>query len=274
MSLVTPQSIFFIQRLKEQRRSGLFIKKRIPLTQIENITMSTLPDNWLCLKLFEDIDILFENEHKTELVTILDDIYFKEFGYHLKLVFANQFEFEYSKRKNKNVEFITDSTISSVFKNTISVTKTYNFQITVMNDLPAGTLPYSKANQSSNIGRKSMGLTLNTLETCPKLKSVEYGQVSETCKEIIRPVNVLEDKSVVRLLVLYDYHPVLEDELNIRDGDVITLLKTNDDGWGYGRLETVDPLDGRKVREGYFPLNYTMSEEQFSQYYSNPEVIH
>ncbi|KAG2382987.1 hypothetical protein C9374_004954 [Naegleria lovaniensis] len=274
MLLVTPQSIFFIRRKKDEpRRAGFTVKKRVPFTQIENITMSSLPDNWLCLKLYDDVDIFFENEHKTELVTILDDIYFKEYGNHLKLLFSNQFEFDYTKRKTKSVEFITDGTISVRFKSTITVSKTGNFQITATNDLPPGTVPYLKTNNSSNMGRKSVGLGLNTLESCPKLKPVVGNGLAspESCKEIIRPGHLSEekDKSVTRLLVLYDYHPVLDDELNIRDGDVIALLKTNDDGWGYGRL--LSETDGRK--EGYFPLNFTMSEEEFAQYYSNPEII-
>ena len=49
----------------------------------------------------------------------------------------------------------------------------------------------------------------------------------------------------------YDYMPANETELEIRRGDVITVLDTSDPNWWEGRLERESI-----VLSGYFPYNY------------------
>jgi SH3 domain-containing kinase-binding protein 1 len=47
--------------------------------------------------------------------------------------------------------------------------------------------------------------------------------------------------------VLHDYVAENEDELSIEEGDIITILKKEDEGWWEGEI------DGRK---GWFPSNF------------------
>jgi hypothetical protein len=49
----------------------------------------------------------------------------------------------------------------------------------------------------------------------------------------------------------YDYTPSQDTELELRRGDVITVIDNNDPDWWDGRLER----DGAVLR-GFFPSNY------------------
>jgi len=49
------------------------------------------------------------------------------------------------------------------------------------------------------------------------------------------------------VVAIYDYHKLREDELELKEGDVINVIKKNDDGWFEGVKDGI---------QGLFPGNY------------------
>ena len=53
-----------------------------------------------------------------------------------------------------------------------------------------------------------------------------------------------------KVLAIYDYNADKEDELTFQEGQIIYVLKKNDDGWWEGVMDGIT---------GLFPGNYTES---------------
>jgi len=53
--------------------------------------------------------------------------------------------------------------------------------------------------------------------------------------------------------VIYDYEATIPEELNLKEGDILAVLHTRDDGWWEGDL--LDEYHG--ARRGLFPSNFT-----------------
>lgn len=62
--------------------------------------------------------------------------------------------------------------------------------------------------------------------------------------------------SLGRCKVLYDYDASLSDELSLRQGDVIAVLKKSVDGWWYG-----ETLEAGTLRRGLFPATYVQEAD-------------
>ena len=54
---------------------------------------------------------------------------------------------------------------------------------------------------------------------------------------------------------LYDYTAIIEEEFDFRDGDIIAVTSTSDDGWWTGKL--VDETHWEKGRN-VFPSNFVV----------------
>ena len=51
---------------------------------------------------------------------------------------------------------------------------------------------------------------------------------------------------------MYDYDAEMEEELSFKEGQVISVLGTNLDGWWDGEI-----TEGTSVKRGQFPSNFT-----------------
>ncbi|XP_022699103.1 nostrin-like isoform X3 [Varroa jacobsoni] len=66
----------------------------------------------------------------------------------------------------------------------------------------------------------------------------------------------LRESIFTRCTVLYDYNASLSDELSLRQGDVVGVLRKSADGWWYG-----ETMKGGTLRRGLFPATYVQEAD-------------
>ena len=80
-----------------------------------------------------------------------------------------------------------------------------------------------------------------------------YSEVTEGARTTFAAsTNVQQDafynSPVQRVVAIYDYDAQGEEEISLRDGDIVTVLKKEDDVWWLGEL--------RNGKQGMFPKDY------------------
>lgn len=153
--LITDQHIFIIgaEKVKEGKLKGQLekvVKRSIPFSQIEGVTMSTLCDDFFVLHVSGDFDNVMENVLKTELVTVLSQNYTIATSKTLNVKFQDMIPYTVKKTKWQSggtfeLRFIKDTTCKqAVVKNNGK-----SAEIRVAPGLPKDSRPTQKRYQEN-----------------------------------------------------------------------------------------------------------------------------
>ncbi|EFC37173.1 myosin [Naegleria gruberi] len=251
--LLTNEALYFIHREKVKKQFIMDMLCRISMNQIQCVSMSQLSDNWLAIQINDpNIDDLFlECENKTEFLAILNDQYRAKMNRDIPRTFENMLSFTENKKKKtvKKAEFVLDP--KSKLANVSGSGSGY--KIGIADGLPASSQPkkvevkmqaYQANNQPKQIGHR-----MSLLETAPIQESTYLAQQQEqgggAYKKKLPPPPKKDEKPKVK--VLYNYQASADDELTLREGEIITLLDKDPSGWWEGE---------KQGKRGLFPGNY------------------
>lgn len=87
---MTPVAVYFIIREKVKKQFITKLERRATMNEIEGVSMSTRPDNWMIVHIRNDEDYFLDCDKKTEFLTILHDQYKASTGQNLYIRFADE----------------------------------------------------------------------------------------------------------------------------------------------------------------------------------------
>ncbi|KAL0480104.1 myosin [Acrasis kona] len=88
------------------------VKRRIPLEDIDGISLSTLPDNSFCLHMPDSYDYLLESDKKTEMIDLLTQALVKKSNKKLPINVSDTFEFSPSHNETQSITFVLDDNMA------------------------------------------------------------------------------------------------------------------------------------------------------------------
>ena len=259
--LVTNEALYFIHREKVKKQFIMEMLCRLPMNNIQCISMSQLSDNWVVITNTDpNIDDLFlECENKTEFLAIINDQYKSKMNRDIPRSFENVLQFTENKKKKKlkKIEFVMDG------KHKLADVggSGSGYKIAICDGLPAGSQPkkveikmpsqqapsYSGSSQPSS---KNVGHRMSIMADAPVQES-KYMQEQEQPQgraKRLPPPPKKDEKPKVK--ALYNYVASAADELNLREGDIVTLIDKDASGWWEGEDKT--------GKRGLFPGNYVV----------------
>lgn len=268
--IVTQKALYFLERKKVSKRQHLTqITARYTFSQLTEIAMSQLADNYMCIKTSTGIDHFFSCDNKTELMSMLNDQYEQTTGKPISRVFENRFTFSEKPKKTKtavfseNEKYVMEANVSG---------KKNEWRIEVAEALPVTSRPHvfgkrSESSESKQDGRRINGLQSGLIteeeENASKRRrslkptfndpavQAEEAAASNMPKIPSKAPPPVPKKEVKKYRCIYPYEAQAEDELTIAEDDIIILQQQDPSGWFVGSLER-DP-----ARIGLFPGNYT-----------------
>ncbi|KAL6061526.1 Unconventional myosin-Ie [Balamuthia mandrillaris] len=111
--IVTDQAVYFTQRRKRSGQMTYVLKRRVPLTSIGGLSLSSLQDNFVVLHVPSEYDTVFENERKTELITIILENYKLATGRDLQCNFTDRIQYKASNKAQRELVFTKNESASS-----------------------------------------------------------------------------------------------------------------------------------------------------------------
>lgn len=107
--IVTDEAIYNIEEVENMR-----VKRRIPLDEIEGVSVSELADNIVVLHFPDSYDYIFETDKKTELIQVLQQAR-KLSPEPFKINVADKFEYTPRPGENSSVQFVMDDAKDSTW---------------------------------------------------------------------------------------------------------------------------------------------------------------
>jgi hypothetical protein len=90
--VITVVALYLVMRAIKNNVALYKLTKRVTMNQISGVELSTLQDT-LVLIHCDDVDLLLENSHRTELVTVLAEYYEAATGRKLNINFTDKYFF-------------------------------------------------------------------------------------------------------------------------------------------------------------------------------------
>lgn len=182
--ILTDQNLFIIgaEKAKDGPNKGKFVKvvkRKIPYSKIQGITLSTLADDFFVLHIEGDYDSVMENFLKTELLSVLAENYKLWASRSLSIKFQDNIVYTVKKTTfqsggNMELKFRLDTTIRHVaVKNAgksaeirvpSGLSKDTRQQLSVKKNAASGTQNLSNQTQKMKIGAAAAYSTPNMLQ--------------------------------------------------------------------------------------------------------------
>eukprot|EP01080_Neovahlkampfia_damariscottae_P000976 gene976-9883_t len=250
--LVTPKSINFIERVKEKKQFVTKVVYKLRIDDIQSISLSTLSDNFIVIhsKKQNTEEMFGENINKTELISVLFDQYRKLTNQDLQINFSDSIQYtSNAKGKKKVAAFIKDKSE----KNKLAVLSgsSTKWTVSIASGLPSDSKPkpqevkVKKQQKSNNTYKQKQvqeePLGLGIMESVPTNQHVDRPK---------RPPPSLPKKKEApkpQVKALFDYDAAADDEITIKEGDIINLIQKSETGWWEGELNG---------KTGLFPGTY------------------
>ena len=253
--LVTPKSINFIERIKEKKQFVTKIVHKIRIDDISSISLSTLSDNFIVIhsKKSNTEEMFGENVNKTELISVLFDQYRKLTNQDLSINFSDSIQYTSNpKGKKKIAAFIKDKTEKN--KLALLSGSSTKWTISIATGLPSDSKPkpqevkvkkqsnnqqQKKTYQQKQVNEEPLGF--GVMESVPTTQHVDRPK---------RPPPSLPKKKEApkpQVKALFDYDAAANDEITIKEGDIINLIQKSETGWWEGELNG---------KTGLFPGTY------------------
>jgi len=272
LCLVTPQSISFIERIKEKKQTIMKIQQKIKISDITGISLSTLCDNYIIIHhTVKDQEELFvENLNKTELISVLNDQFQKTFKKNLPVTISDNVEYRSNnKGKKKGVVWTLDKT--EKHKVALISGSSSKWTVTICSGLPADTKPTAIQKKQQPVKKtqttqkkevKKETPSLGVMESAPEMVYQENVSKIQKKEQEVKKVEVKQPTPVEKkggpplpkkkdnrpkVVAIYDYESQGADEISLKEGDIIFLIAKSESGWWEGE---------KNGKKGLFPGNY------------------
>eukprot|EP00049_Salpingoeca_infusionum_P018370 m.356955 g.356955 ORF g.356955 m.356955 type:complete len:1042 (+) comp17672_c0_seq1:247-3372(+) len=225
------------------------IKRKIALDQIGSVSLSTKQDDFVIIHVPNEYDTPMEMVFKTEFLTLLSEKYEALTGRQLQLTFRDNITFTTKKEGwgggSKEIEFCQGPNWS--------VTPSGK-KLIVMSPagLPANSTPGSHNFSAANVGQYSTSAQ-PARQAPTRAAAVAGGARSGPRKKAAPPPPIAKKKPPappkpkLTARAIYDYEARDADELNLKYGETVIILKKDPSGWWQGKIGG---------RTGLFPANY------------------
>ncbi|EDQ91894.1 uncharacterized protein MONBRDRAFT_31331 [Monosiga brevicollis MX1] len=251
--LLTSKHIYLIGREKQKKgpNKGEYlevVKRKLPLDQISRVSLSTRQDDFVVLHVDAEYDTPVEMVFKTEFLTLLDKKYRDVTNRTLSVQFADRIEF---KVKKEGLGGGTSRHLECERGSTFEV-KASGKSLKVFS--PEG-LPKDSTPGSHNFSGANVKAYSSPTRAAPAQRAAPSQRATSAAPKATRaappPVRrkppPAPKPSLPQARVLYDYEAQDADELHIRYGDIVSIVKKDPSGWWQAKL---------KGREGLIPANY------------------
>jgi len=108
--IVSVEALTLVMRTKKLNKEWYKVSKRIPLSQIQTCSLSTLKDNFVVIHCQNNIDLLIECTHKTEMLAVMLEYCQKLTGRQFSLEFNNTLSYSASGDA-RQLSFAMDGTV-------------------------------------------------------------------------------------------------------------------------------------------------------------------
>eukprot|EP00043_Microstomoeca_roanoka_P013204 m.129196 g.129196 ORF g.129196 m.129196 type:complete len:1070 (+) comp15693_c0_seq1:90-3299(+) len=280
--LLTAKSIYIIGREKQKKGPNKgevleVVKRNIQMEMIGGVSLSTKQDDFVVLHVPNEYDTPMEMVFKTEFLTLLSEKYQTATGRQLPIQFSDVISFQLKKEGwggggSRQIEFMEGPNWE---------VKPSGKKMVVSS--PRGLPPDSTPGRHNFAGR-SAGMAASQMRTPGSAAPVNYGaqrtahqqqhhqqpQVHQqayqteqahqaqgaTKKKAAppppgqgrrKPPPPKPQPQLPQARVLYDYEAQDADELTLRFGETVSIVRKDPSGWWQGRL---------RGKEGLFPGNY------------------
>ncbi|KAG4302223.1 hypothetical protein PCK1_001495 [Pneumocystis canis] len=249
--IMTNKMIYIFTETIVNNQLSVIPERSIQLKEIRHAALSSLSDNWVCLKFDSknNADIFFSCVFKTEFITrlklILND---------LDLQIGPIIEYNKKPGKKTTIKFIIDPKIpiNDVYKSGV---------VYVLPGEPANSISKQapirefKAYQSPKINKE-----LKISPTAIKyLASRTNFSNKDQCADFLpaepSPVQLLK-RAESYYIALYDFQARSSNEMSFKQNEILHILHKENNGWWLAEKNGV---------EGWVPENYLRKERQKSQ---------
>eukprot|EP01102_Stenamoeba_stenopodia_P010425 TRINITY_DN313_c0_g1_i3.p1 TRINITY_DN313_c0_g1~~TRINITY_DN313_c0_g1_i3.p1 ORF type:complete len:1065 (+),score=294.08 TRINITY_DN313_c0_g1_i3:655-3849(+) len=103
--VITDRSFYFIMRKKADNKVVYEVARRSALSSIQEVSISSLQDNYLVIHCPSEYDMCFENEHKSEIVTLLVQNCKASTGRDIRVNFSDNITYKIKTKDTRNITF-------------------------------------------------------------------------------------------------------------------------------------------------------------------------
>lgn len=238
---------FYLFAGKSPKKPGF--KEKFDIATIESVTLSPGSDGFLLIRCPDKLEYLFECDSKTELISVLCELYEKLNNKKLTIQFESSFVFNIKKKIPLNVKIVEDpKTDKSVLKHVktdltilTKAEKVVEYQNIKKSNKPTSKKVEVKKEETKKVESKKEEST-KKMEV--KKEETKVVKKEEQVKRTPPPRPVKRE----RVIAIYDFVGQDQDELTLKEGDIIEIIVKGDEGWWKGVLPN--------GKEGLFPSNY------------------
>lgn len=264
--VVTAAGVYITMRITKNKVESYKLVRRIALTAIQSVSLSTLQDNFVVLHA-EGNDIIFECSRKTELITVLNEQLEQQTRQKLTLNFSDNVKAAIGRGQDfREVKFSKNesATVAQVKKQGKSILISINSGLDKSTDsTPQGFslgTPVSSAKKSGGVKKTGVAKQTQPVQQPvqqpmqvqqPVHHEEPQQQIPSGPKKSVKkvaPKQAQQPKpSVPQCKALYDYPGSGDNELGFKAGEIITIIQKDPAGWWEGEL------NGKR---GWIPANY------------------
>jgi len=233
----------------------LGVKKRFEVSDVTKVTVSTLADDFIFMQMSNTFEFVFENVRKTEICVCLKE-HLAKMNKPFQIVFSDNVTYSIKSAKNRVITFELGD---GAPEGGLLTAKGERGVVKVPRGLDANTNPsntYVKKGQrggGGGGGGMSNSTSRNNMQSEPA-PSWGGSQLSSAKSAPPPTPNSPRVKSTIQLqsaLAMFDYKSQANDELDLKEGDVVEIVSKDASGWWTGRL---------RGKQGLFPGNYVKEQ--------------
>ncbi|EMR11363.1 hypothetical protein PNEG_00390 [Pneumocystis murina B123] len=237
--IMTNKMIYIFATTVLNKQLNIFIERSIELNNVRCVLLSSLSDDWVCLKLDNknEPDLFFSCVFKTELITRL-----KHILYNLNLQIGSTIEYNKRQGKISTVKFVINSKIptNNIYKSGI----VYVLPGEPSNSLPKTTLKKKTITcETPKINTSNLFTFKNSLTSETNSSNKKYISIPPFRKSPTPPINNLGPYYVA----LYDFQGQTSNEMSFKKDEILYIIHKETNGWWLARKDGL---------EGWVPKNY------------------
>ncbi|KTW30754.1 hypothetical protein T552_00466 [Pneumocystis carinii B80] len=238
--IMTNKMIYIFATAVINKQLDIFVERSIELNSIRYVSLSSLSDDWVCLKLDNrnEADLFFSCVFKTELITRL-----KHLLYNFNLQIGPTIEYNKRQGKISTIKFVINPTIctNSIYKSGI---------VHVLPGEPSNSLPKTTLKKKTircetpKIGTSNLFPFKNSFTSeANSSDKKKYISIPPLRKSPTPPINNLGPYYIA----LYDFQGQSSNEMSFKKDEILYIIHKETNGWWLARKDEL---------EGWVPENY------------------
>jgi len=249
--VLTDQAVYIVMRAQQNGQVFYKLNRRTAIADIQSLSLSTMADDYLCMNIPKEYDNLIENSKKTEITAILMEAYQKLTGRQLTINFTDNIQMKIKSGDQRTIVFQKNESCQQpqLKKQGRTLTVMIKTGLDRNTDSTPANMSYgggggggAKRGGGGARGGARGGAqkTATPAQSTPSTRGASRGGGSALPKP--------PPKKGPQSKALYAYDAQTQDELSFREGEMLTVLKKDPQGWWECQNDS-----GQK---GWCPANY------------------